>query len=200
MPVGSLTRPPGKSIWFALAMIASSLETSCVSLWGLVRCATTILIHILSAPAYACTYTLRVLADGSLTSQSTTRSAEATTVLDALRDNRWPSLEKLNAKTDCLPDGFDGNLSTVLEGGAGSNLRRIDLRCDSVESMREVGRVLRDGACPKLQSLIVYLKTAATDFTDSSEDEATCIEELRTWLSERGIRVNNLKDEHPSWG
>ena len=97
--------------------------------------------------------------------------------------------------TDLLPDGFDGNLATVLEGGAGSNLQRIDLRCDSVESMREIGRVLRDGACPKLQSLCVDLKK---DATDSLDDRDVCIEELRIWLSERRVTVTNPRPRRAS--
>ena len=76
----------------------------------------------------------------------------------------------LSAETDCLPEGFTSDLATVLEGGAGSNLGEIRLNCDSLDSMREIiGRILRQGACPKLHQLRVELKEE--DNTISWEDE-----------------------------
>ena len=56
---------------------------------------------------------------GYLIPQFITRSAEATVVLDAVRENRWPKLELLDTDTDFLPEEYSSNLAPVLEGGGG---------------------------------------------------------------------------------
>ena len=86
------------------------------------------------------------------------RSAEAAAVLEALREDKWPKLEELKVDVECLPEGFGRNLAEILQGGAGSNLEVIEVSCDSLESLGEVVRVLREGACPKLRWLYVGLK------------------------------------------
>ena len=113
-----------------------------------------------------------------------------------MRENKWPKLGLLNTKTTSVPEGFSENLAKVLQGGAGSNLEIIEVACDSFYSMQEVGRVLHQGACPKLRYLYIGVKGA--DLADSSEDEHIPLkeeedaysEELSAWLDERGIGLS----------
>lgn len=133
---------------------------------------------------------------GSLTSLPITRSAEAIAVLDALRENKWPKLEDLNVNTGWFPEDFNIRIAKALEGGAGSNLGRLEVLCDSVESVREVGRVLCGGACPKLRSLYVCLEQKGGD--DSWEGEEVCLKELKTRLSGRGIVLDYSSTENES--
>ena len=122
---------------------------------------------------------------GSLTYQSTTRSDEAMDVLDALRDNKWPKLEKLDVSSgEHLPEGFVSNLAEVLQKGGGSNLREIEVFCDSVERLLELGQVLLEGACPKLQILRLALRESGASSVRHH------IDELQSRLSERGIRLS----------
>ena len=121
-----------------------------------------------------------------LTSQSITRSAEATAVLDALRENKWPKLEELSMPA-CVPEGFNSNLGTTLQRGAGSNLRCIEVSYDSLESMHDFARVLCEGACPKLQS--VYLGQITEDASSVHH-----IDELTTSLNGRGIKLRHFRD------
>ena len=82
-----------------------------------------------------------------------------------------------------LPEGFDSDLAEALEGGAGSNLGTLEMFCESVESVLEVGRVLSEGACPKLRYLFVGHKAAYSDLSVRG------VKEFKTVLKGRGIRL-----------
>ena len=118
----------------------------------------------------------------SLTFRSITRSDEATALLDALRDNKWPKLEKLNVNSSHLPEGFVSNLANIVQGGACSSVTKIEVFCDSRERGLELGQVLLEGACPKLEMLCLALK-------ESGASSARYIDGLKSRLSGRGITL-----------
>ena len=89
-----------------------------------------------------------------------------------------------------LPEGFVSNLVDVLEGGAGSNLGTLVVSCDSVGSIFEVGRVLWEGACPKLRSLCFHFNWGGS--IAHLEKLEAGFQELRSWLGGRGIKVNRF--------
>ena len=59
--------------------------------------------------------------------------------------------------------------------------------CGSIESVREIGRVICEGACPKLDFLFVSMKDKDPTLPSGSEGESLQLEEVSTWLSGRGI-------------
>ena len=110
-----------------------------------------------------------------------------TAIFDALRDGKWPKLEKLEIKRHKTPDEWGLRLAAILEGGAGGNLRRLALYDVPDAIVRELGRVLHEGACPKLRSLGVYVLPVGAVTYEATD----CIKEVRALLRERGIRVNH---------
>ena len=85
-------------------------------------------------------------------------------------------------------EGFSSDLANVLHGGAGSNLREINVYCDSIDNFREIGLVLREGACPKLEEAFAGLKGKDPTILSGSEQGDVRLEEVRTWLDRRGVR------------
>ena len=86
-----------------------------------------------------------------------------------------------------MPDGWGLRLAAILKTEAGGDLRRLALYDVFDAIVHELGRVLHEGACPKLRSLGVYVRGMGAIMYE----ERDCIRDARALLRERGIRVNH---------
>ena len=111
-----------------------------------------------------------------------------TAIFDALREEKWPKLEKLKIEGhNIVNNECVFRLAGILEGGGGGNLRSLEVYgVPDDESVHVLGRVLHEGACPKLRSLYVHLREEGARATE----ERSCVEEVRALLRQKGIRVN----------
>ena len=133
-------------------------------------------VNVLNAVASSCP-DLRYLGASFIIN---TCEQAGTAIFEALREGKWSKLEDLEIGSPDLPDEWGLPLAGILEGGAGGTLRSLTMYEGSDETVRELGRVLHEGACPKMRSLAVDVRSEGADIWE----ERGCIKEVRALLRE----------------